>query len=154
MLRIRLFRTGKKNRPFFRIVVTDKRNPPKAGRFLEILGFYDPLTKEKGFKKERVEHWLSVGAKASDSVHNLLIKEGILKGEKIPVHKKSKKEAAPQEQAEAKEETKVAEPTKEIKETEVTSETKEAETAEGAEEKKEAELTKETEKTEKPGEEK
>lgn len=95
MLRIRLFRTGKKNQPFFRIVVTDRRNPPKGGRFLEIVGFYNPLTKERGLKKERIEYWLSLGAQPSGPVHNLLIKEKILEGEKIPGHKK-KKEKKPE----------------------------------------------------------
>jgi len=92
MLVIRLFRAGKRNQPFFKVVVTDKKNPPKGGRPVEILGFYDPLTKtEKSFNKERVLYWLSVGAKPSDTVYNLLLKEGILKGKKIPSHKKSKK---------------------------------------------------------------
>ena len=91
MLVIRFLRRGKKNQPFFRIVVTDKRNPPQGGRFLEILGFYNPLTKEKKVKTERVKHWLSVGAKPSDTVYNLLISEGVIKGKKLPVHSKTKK---------------------------------------------------------------
>jgi len=96
MLRIRLFRVGKKNQPFFKIVAIDKKAPPRGGRPLEILGFYNPLTKEKGFKKDRILHWISVGAKPSDTVYNLLITENILKGKKIPSHKKakSKKEKA------------------------------------------------------------
>ena len=106
MLVIRFLRTGKKNQPFFRIVVTDKKNPPRGGRFLEILGFFNPLTKEKKLKAERIKHWLGVGAQPSESVHNLLVKEGIIKGKKIDVHKKSKKkekEAAKEEKAEARE---------------------------------------------------
>lgn len=91
MLSIRFFRTGKKNQPFFRLVVTDKRNAPKGGRFLEVIGFYNPLTKEKQLKKERVQYWLGVGAQPSDTVHNLLVKEGILTEKKKAVHKKSKK---------------------------------------------------------------
>ena len=93
MLSIRFFRTGKKNQPFFKIVVTDRRNAPRGGRFLETVGFYNPITKEKQIKKERIEYWISVGAQPSDTVHNLLIKEGVLTGDKIAVHKKSKKEA-------------------------------------------------------------
>lgn len=91
MLVIRFLRTGKKNQAFFRIVVTDKKNPPKAGRFLEILGFYNPLTKEKKIKAERIQHWISVGAKPSDRVYNLLISEGIIKGKKIAVHSTAKR---------------------------------------------------------------
>ena len=93
MLAIRFFRVGKKNQPSFKIVVTDKRNPPKAGRFVEQVGFYNPLTKEKILKKERIQYWLSTGAKSSPTVYNLLVKEGIVEGKKIAVHKKSKKQA-------------------------------------------------------------
>ena len=92
MLVIRLFRTGKKNQPFFKIVVTDKRSKPKAGRFVEEVGFYNPLTKEKNLKTERIKHWLSVGAKPSETIHNLLVSEKIIEDKKIPLHKKSKKE--------------------------------------------------------------
>lgn len=91
MLTIRLFRIGKKHQPFFRIVVADKKNSCQAGKFLEIVGFYNPLTKEKNLKLERIKYWLSVGAKPSSTVQNLLLKNGILKGKKIPKHKKSKK---------------------------------------------------------------
>ena len=108
MLVIRYLRTGKKNQPFFRIVVTDKRNPPTAGRATEFLGFYNPLTKEKKLKAERIKYWLSVGAQPSDTVYNLLVSEKIIEGKKIDVHKESKKEkeVAPAETAESKEETK------------------------------------------------
>jgi small subunit ribosomal protein S16 len=88
MLIIRFIRIGKKNQPFFRIVVTDKKNPPRGGRFLEVLGFFNPLTKEKGL---RIKYWLSVGAQTSDRVHNLLVAEKIIEGKKIAVHKKTKK---------------------------------------------------------------
>ena len=91
MLVIRLFRVGKKNQPVFKIVVTDKRNPSRAGRFTEEVGFYNPLTKEKIFHKDRIQYWISKGAKPSPTIHNLLIKEEIIQGKKILVHKKSKK---------------------------------------------------------------
>ena len=91
MLVIRFLRVGKKNQPFFRIVVTDKKNPPRGGRFLEILGFFNPLTKEKKLKEERIKYWLGVGAQPSARVHNLLIQEKIIEGKKIDVHKKAKK---------------------------------------------------------------
>jgi len=92
MLVIRFFRVGKKNQPSFKIVVTDKRRPPSAGRFVEEVGFYNPLTKEKVLKAERIKHWISIGAKPSATVNNLLIKEKILEGKKIAKHKISKKE--------------------------------------------------------------
>ena len=90
MLKIRFLRVGKKNAPIFRLVVADKDAPPR-GRFLEILGFYNPYTKERNVKKERIQHWLSNGAQASDTAHNFLIKTGVITGEKIAVHAVSKK---------------------------------------------------------------
>src|SRR3989338_9030426 len=93
MLVIRFFRVGKRNQPSFNVVVTDKRNPPRAGRFVEEVGFYNPATKEKVLSKERIQYWLSNGAQPSPTVYNLLVKEGILEGKKIAVHKKSKKQA-------------------------------------------------------------
>ena len=91
MLKIRLQRKGKKNQPFFRIIVTEKDNPPRGGRSLELLGFLNPSTKEKQLKADRIKHWLSVGAQPSDRVHNLLVVEGIIKEKKKSVHAKSKK---------------------------------------------------------------
>lgn len=92
MLVIRLFRTGKKNQPSFKIVVTDKKNPPRGGRFIEEVGTYSPLTKHKTLKAERVKYWMSVGAKPSDTVFNLLVSEKVIKGKKLPKHTKPKKE--------------------------------------------------------------
>ena len=94
MLVFRLFRVGKNNQPSFKIVVTDKRNPSKGGRFVEQVGFYNPVTKEKTLNKERVQYWLSQGVQPSATLHNLFIKDGILEGKKIPVQKKSKKAPA------------------------------------------------------------
>ena len=90
MLKIRFVRIGKKHQSFFRIVINDTRRSVKSGYFLEKLGYYDPVTKEKSLNKERINYWIHKGAKLSDTVHNLLINEGIIKGKKIPVHKKKK----------------------------------------------------------------
>ncbi|MDR2462450.1 MAG: 30S ribosomal protein S16 [Verrucomicrobiales bacterium] len=72
---IRLRREGAKNRPFYNVVVADKRSP-RDGKFIEIVGSYDPVGKnqEKQLKLDRVEHWLGQGAKASDTVKSLLRK--------------------------------------------------------------------------------
>src|SRR3989344_4331454 len=91
MLVIRLFRIGKKNQPSFKVVVTNKKNAPKGGRFVEEVGFYNPLTKEKNLKKDRIQYWLSVGVQPSPTIYNMLVSEGILATKKISVHKKSKK---------------------------------------------------------------
>lgn len=99
MLVIRLFRTGKKNQPSFKIVVTDKKNPPKGGRFVEQIGFYNPKTKEKVLNAERAKYWISKGAQPSATVHNMLVKEGVLEKAKMPKHGKSKKPVeAPKEE--------------------------------------------------------
>jgi len=102
MLVIRLFRTGKKRQPSYKVVVTDKNNPPQGGVFVEQVGFYNPLTKEKGFQADRIKHWLEVGAQPSDTVYNILINEDIIKADKKKIiYKKSKKEPAPEPVAKA-----------------------------------------------------
>lgn len=85
MLMIRLQRFGRKNDPSFRIVLTEKRNAPKSGKFLEILGFYNPKTKVKNVKGDRVKYWISKGAQLSSTAHNLFIDEKIIEGKKIRV---------------------------------------------------------------------
>lgn len=95
MLVIRLFRTGKKNQAFFKIIVVDKRKSSKGGRFSDEVGFLNPKTKEKSLNKDKIKHWLSVGAKPSATIYNLLIAEKIIEGKKIAVHKKSKKKPVP-----------------------------------------------------------
>lgn len=94
MLVIRFLRTGKRNQPSFSIVVTQKERGPQSGRFVEKLGFYSPLTKERRINRDRVKYWLSVGAKPSASMHNILIAAGIIEGKKIPVHKRTKRGSA------------------------------------------------------------
>lgn len=142
MLKIRFFRAGKRNQPFFKIVVIDKKAPTKGGRPLENLGFYNPLTKEKNLKKERVLYWISVGAKPSDTVYNLLIKEGIVAGKKISVHKKKKAEKTAEEPStkiEKKEAVLAEEKVKEEKPEEKAEKTEKSEGSEGKEPKKEKE---------------
>ncbi len=95
MLVIRLFRTGKRNQPFFKIVVNDKRKSSKAGRYTEEVGFYNPLKKERNLNKERIKYWLSVGAQPSATVHNMLVTEKIIEGKKISKHKKVEKKEVP-----------------------------------------------------------
>lgn len=93
MLTIRLIKIGKKNSPSFRLVLTDKKNPPRGGRFLEILGNYNPRSKEINLKKERLVYWLAQGAKTSDTVHNLLVSQAVIPGPKIRKNIKIKKKA-------------------------------------------------------------
>ena len=90
MLRIRLSRVGKKNKAQFRVTVADARRSP-TGKFIEILGHYDPHTKEKVLKQERIEYWISKGAKPSATIHNFLVDAGIIKGDKIVAWRPKKK---------------------------------------------------------------
>ena len=94
MLTIRLTRKGKKNQPFFRVVVIDKKRSTKGGRAVEVLGYVDPLTKKKKLEKERILYWLKVGAKPSATMNNLLIQEKIIEGQKINVSKIKKSKLA------------------------------------------------------------
>ena len=73
MLAIRMRRAGAKNRPFFRIVVTEAKSA-REGRFVEVLGHYDPRTKPETVKldRERHAHWIKSGANPSDTVRTLL----------------------------------------------------------------------------------
>jgi small subunit ribosomal protein S16 len=89
MVTLRLQRIGRKNQPHFRVVATDARYAPKSGKFIEIVGSYNPKAGEKIFKEDRVKHWLAQGATVSDTVHNFLIDAKLMEGTKIiPTRKK------------------------------------------------------------------
>jgi small subunit ribosomal protein S16 len=85
MLKIRLQRTGRKHEPTFRIVVTESQNSTKSGKALEVLGSYDPRKKNEVIHEDRVKHWMSKGAKASDTIHNLLVTKKLVEGKKVNV---------------------------------------------------------------------
>ena len=79
-VKLRLKRMGRKKAPFYRIVAADSRMP-RDGRFIEQLGTYDPSKSPAAvtLKKEEILRWFSNGAQPSDTVRNLLSKEGIIK---------------------------------------------------------------------------
>jgi small subunit ribosomal protein S16 len=79
LLAIRLARTGKKKKPFYRIVVIEKTRP-RDGRFVEIVGTYDPIRQpaEIRLKEERVKYWLGVGAQPSETVRSFFAKQKLL----------------------------------------------------------------------------
>ncbi len=106
MLKIRLQRVGRRNHPSYRVVVTESQRGPKSGDFIENVGSYNPHTNEIVLEGDRIKHWLSKGAQASDTVHNLLVTKNVIEGKKInvlpkksPMVKKKKKatEEAPKE---------------------------------------------------------
>src|SRR3989338_10284261 len=93
MLKIRLARIGKKKQPTYRFVVSDSQKD-LYGKQLEILGNYNPRSKVLDIKKERVEFWMGKGAQPSPTVHNLLVDQNIIKGEKVKASKSGKKPEA------------------------------------------------------------
>jgi len=90
MLSIKLKPIGKKGHISYRIVVAEARSKLK-GRFVEDLGWYNPYTNEFKIDEEKTKKWLSSGAQATDSVHNLLVKAGVCPGPKKAVHSTKKK---------------------------------------------------------------
>lgn len=98
MIRLRLKRMGRTHRPFYRINAMDSRSP-RDGRVVEELGYFDPLVEEEkqvNLKADRVKYWLDNGAQPSDTVRDLLKKNGIeVKESKKKAAKKAK--AAPAE---------------------------------------------------------
>ncbi len=109
-VRIRLSRGGSKKRPFYRIVIADQRSP-RDGRFIEKIGYYNPLLPKENAERivinaERVKHWLSVGAQPTDRLARMLADLGLAGKVEIPANqtKKPLPKAKAVERAKAKEE--------------------------------------------------
>ena len=79
-VKIRLRRMGAKKSPFYRIIVADSRSP-RDGRFIEEVGYYNPMTEPVTLKvdEEKVQKWLASGAQPTETVKSLLTKSGIIK---------------------------------------------------------------------------
>lgn len=116
MLSIRLQRVGRKHEPVFRVVLTDSKNGPKSGKFLEVLGSYDSRleTKENTVKADRIKYWMSKGAKLSDTMHNFLVGKKVIEGKKVnvlprksPIKKDAEEAKTTETKVEAKAEAKV-----------------------------------------------
>jgi len=125
VVRIRLRRMGAKKKPFYRIVVADKRSP-RDGRFIETIGTYNPLTNPETveIKLERAAHWLSKGAQPSDAVARLLRTAGLLDENGKPLPLEVETEAPADEAVEA------SVPEEQETESEATEETEETEESE------------------------
>jgi small subunit ribosomal protein S16 len=95
VIRLRLRRMGAKKRPSYRIVAADQKSP-RDGRFIETIGYYDPLTEPATVKinEERARHWLSVGAQPSDTVGDLLRRAGITRDAAVTTNQQSAEPAA------------------------------------------------------------
>ncbi|MEN9582334.1 MAG: hypothetical protein RL641_288 [Candidatus Parcubacteria bacterium] len=82
MLKIRLQRIGRKNQAHFRVILTDHKNAAKTGKFLKVLGSYNPHSSEFIVDAEEVKLRMSQGVQVSDTVHNFLVKQGVIEGKK------------------------------------------------------------------------
>ena len=172
-VRLRLQRHGAKKNPFYRVVATDQR-APRDGRFIEILGTYNPLPDppEIRLDRKRVEYWLGVGAQPSNTVRSLIRKmnrgepvidlseegaEAAAKAAKAAARKQAKEEARKQAAEEAAKKAKEAEKAEEEAKAEEKAEEAEAageeetESAEEAKEEKAEEKADEEEATEESG---
>jgi small subunit ribosomal protein S16 len=103
MLMIRLQRVGRKHEPTFRLVLTDSKNGPKSGKYVEVLGSYNPRNENKleQFKVEEIKQRIKEGAQLSTTVHNFLISKKVITGKKMNAlpKKTAVKAAAPAEGA-------------------------------------------------------
>jgi small subunit ribosomal protein S16 len=104
MLMMRLQRVGRRNDPSYRIVVTNKRTGPKSDKHVDRLGSYNPKLNHLQLDVEKAKEWLAKGVQPSDTMHNLLVSEKVIAGQKKNVLPKKSPiidEAALQAEAEA-----------------------------------------------------
>jgi small subunit ribosomal protein S16 len=81
MLSIRMTRIGKRGQPYYRLTIAERGRDP-YGKALEILGSYDPRSKELSAKNDRINYWISKGAQMTPTVNNMLVEKKIITGEK------------------------------------------------------------------------
>lgn len=136
MLRIRLSRMGRKSAPTYRFIISE-RTKDTLGDAKEIIGHYNPRSKEIGLKEDRVKYWLSVGAQPSATVHNLLVGQGLISEKKVKASRLTNKRSAKLEEKRAAEEDakkKAAEEAKAQAEAEAAAKKEAEEAAKAAEE--------------------
>lgn len=129
MLMIKLSKIGKTNKKVFRLIISEKGRDP-YGRALEILGSYNPYSKNLEVKNDRIKYWLSKGAGMTETINNLLVGAGIIEGKKVKASKlgvanekraaqlkaKTEKQSAAKKEAEAPVAKEPKEDKKEVKE--------------------------------------
>ncbi|NCO00083.1 30S ribosomal protein S16 [Candidatus Falkowbacteria bacterium] len=107
MLIVKLAQTGKTNKKMFRLIISEKSRDP-YGNVLEILGSYNPHSKDLAVKDERIKYWLSKGAQMTATVNNLLVEKKVIEGKKVTASKAGKPSAKRQEQIKVKADKKTA----------------------------------------------
>lgn len=131
MLMMRLQRVGRKNDPSYRIVVTDKRTGPKSDKHVDRLGSYNPKMNHIQLDTKKAKEWLSKGVQPSDTLHNILVSQGVIKGKKINVLPKKSPIISEEKVEKVEEEKEVGEKEEEeVEEKEVGEELKETEKTE------------------------
>lgn len=147
-VKIRMRRTGTKSKPCFRVVVADAR-AQRDGRFIEQIGFYNPVSKEERIDLERVGYWISMGAKPSRTVHDLT--ERIRSGKKrVKTEPKKKKPATAEKSEKSEEKIEAAEKNEDVKKVEKPVE--DVKKPEESKKEKEIKKAEKVEKTEEPKE--
>ncbi len=139
MLAIKLSRTGKKKQPYYRILVLEKSKDP-WGDYKELLGNYNPRTKELVIKEDRLKYWISVGAQMSNTLHNLMIKNSIIDAKpkkSVTISKKRTAKIAKKNEAKEEADKKAAPADEKPAEEAVEEKKEEAPKEEAVEEKKE-----------------
>lgn len=116
MLKMRLQRIGRKNHPFYRVIVTDSRNAPSRGRHVDIIGSYEPLKGAFQIDAVKAKQWLAQGVQPSDTLYNFLVSEKIIEGKKknvlpkkAPIIDEAKLKAEAEAKAKAEADAKAAE---------------------------------------------
>lgn len=82
---VRLQRVGRKNDPSFRVIIVDSKEAAQSGKAIEVVGSHDARNDKTELKADRIKYWMSVGAQVSQTVHNLLVKKGMIPGKTINV---------------------------------------------------------------------
>lgn len=91
-VKMRLTRMGDKKSPFYRVIIADSK-APRDGKFIDIVGTYNPLDKENEVKLdvEKAKTWISNGAQPTDTVRGILVKAGVLEAKPMPAKTNAKK---------------------------------------------------------------
>jgi small subunit ribosomal protein S16 len=128
-----MMRVGRKHQPFYRVVVVPRTQKPGRSKYVEKLGWVDPLHHKQELNTDRAKYWLGVGAQPSDTVWNLFVREGLVEGgkrkkgksgiakaeepqEEAPAAEAPAEEAADGAEAPAETETETGAPAEEVKE--------------------------------------
>ncbi len=82
MLKIRLQRIGRKNQAHFRVILTDHKNAAKTGKFIAVLGSYNPHSGDIQLDTEEIKRRMTQGVQVSDTMHNFLVSKGVIQAKK------------------------------------------------------------------------